>query len=87
MKMFSKYMSIGLKTNDILYIGKDLRYIIFNLMLKEKEKVESWLEKQTDDLRIKDILMATYMTKRIDYTDLRNITIDEELKTEQVEKK
>jgi len=86
MKIFSKYMSIGLKTKDILYIGKDLRDMIFNLMLK-KEKVESWLEKQADDSRIKDILLATYMTKRIDYTDLRSITIDEELKTGQVEKK
>ena len=87
MKIFSKYMSIGLKTKDILYIGKDLRDIIFNLMLKEKEKVESWLEKQADDLRIKDILLATYMTKRIDYKDLHIITIEEELKTKQVEKK
>jgi len=78
-------MSIGLKSKDILYIGRDLKNIIFNLMLKEKEKVESWLKKQADDLRIKDILLATYMTKRIDYTDF--ITIDEELKTEQVEKK
>jgi len=81
MKIFSKYMSIGLKTNDILYIGKEFRNIIFNLMLKEKEKIELWLEKQTDDLRIKDLLLATYMSKRTDY-----ITIDEELKTEQAEK-
>jgi len=82
MKMFSKYMSIGLRTKDIFYIGKDFRDIIFNLMLKEKEKVGSWLENQIDDLRIKNLLLATYMTKNIDY-----ITIDEELKTEQVEKK
>jgi len=82
MKIFCKYMSIGLRTKDILYIGKDFRNIIFNLMLKEKEKVESWLEKQTDDSRIKDLLLATYMTKRIDC-----ITIDKELKIEQVEKK
>jgi len=87
MKMFSKYMSIGLKSEDILYIGRDLKNIIFNLMLEEKEKVESWLEKQADDLRIKDILLATYMTKRIDYKYFHDITIKEELKTEQVEKK
>ena len=87
MKIFSKYMSIGLKSEDILYIGRDLKNIIFNLMLEEKEKVESWLEKQADDLRIKDILLATYMTKRIDYKYFHDITIKEELKTEQVEKK
>jgi len=87
MNIFRKYMSIGLKTNDILYIGRDIKNIIFNLMLKEKEKVKSWLEKQVDDLRIKDILLATYITKRIDYTDLYIITIKDELKTERVYKK
>ena len=81
-KIFSKYMSIGLRTKDILYIGKDLVYIIFYLILKEKEKVESWLEKQVDDLRIKDILLAAYISK-IDYY----IMINEELKTMHVEKK
>jgi len=86
MKMFSKYMSIGLKSEDILYIGRDLKNIIYNLMQKEKEKVESWLEKQSNDLRIKDILLATYLTKRIDYKYFHDITINEELKTEQVEK-
>ena len=79
-KIFSKYMSIGLRTKDILYIGKDFRDLIFNLI--PKEKVESWLENQADDLRIKNLLLAKYMTKGIGY-----ITIDEELKTEQVEKK
>jgi len=44
MNIFRKYMSIGLKTNDILYIGRDIKNIIFNLMLKEKEKVKSCLE-------------------------------------------
>jgi len=81
-KIFSKYMSIGIKSRDILYIGENFKNIILNLMLKEREKVELWLEKQADDLRIKDLLLATYMTKRIDC-----ITIDEELKTEQVEKR
>jgi len=80
-------MSIGLKSEDILYIGRDLKNIIYNLMQKEKEKVESWLKKQSNDLRIKDILLATYLTKRIDYKYFHDITIKEELKTEQVEKK
>ena len=80
-KIFSKYISIGIKTNDILYIGKKFRNIIFELMLKEKEKVKSWLEKQTDDLRIKDLLFATCMSKITNY-----ITIDGQLKTEQAEK-
>jgi hypothetical protein len=81
-KMLSKYISIGLRTKDILYIGKEFMDIIFSLMLKEQEKVESWLEKQADDLRIKNLFLAIYMNKSIDY-----ITIDEELKTEEVEKK
>ena len=81
-KIFSKYMSIGLKANDIFYIGRYLKYIIFCLMLKEKEKVELWFEKQGGDLRIKDILLARYMTERTNY-----VTIEKELKTEQVEKK
>jgi len=80
MKIFGKYISIGLRTRDIFYIGKEFRDIIFKLM--QKEKVESWLEKQVDDLRIKNLLLATYMTKNIGY-----INIDEELKIEQVEKK
>ena len=87
MKMISKYMSIGLKSKDILYIGKDFKNIIFNLMLKEKDKVELWLENQADDLRIKDILLAIYITKRIDYIDSQNINIDKELKNEHLEKK
>jgi len=82
MKMFSKYMSIGLKTKDILYIGRDLKNIIFELSLKEKEKVKSWLEKQADDLRIKDIFLAIYMSKGGYY-----IMIDKELKTIDVEEK
>ena len=81
-KMLSKYISIGLRTKDILYIGKEFMDIIFSLMLKEQEKVESWLEKQADDLRIKNLFLAIYMNKSIDY-----ITINEELKTEEVEKK
>ena len=87
MKMLSKYMSIGLKSKDIIYIGEDFKNIIFNLMLKEKDKVESWLENQADDLRIKDILLAIYITKRIDYIDSQNINIDKELKNEHLEKK
>ena len=86
-KIFSKYMSIGLKTNDIIYIGKDFNEIICNLIPKEKEKVESWLEKQADDLRIKDVLLSTYMNKRIYDTDYSIINIDEELKAEQVYKR
>jgi len=87
MKMLSKYMSIGLKSKDIIYIGEDFKNIIFNLMLKEKDKVESWLENQADDLRIKDILLAIYITKRIDYIDSQNTNIDKELKNEHLEKK
>ena len=88
MKMFSKYMSIGLRTKDILYIGRDFKNIIFNLMLEEREKVVSWLEKQDDDLRIQGVLLATYMTKKRHYTEyFYVINIDEELKTRQVEKK
>jgi len=88
MKMFSKYMSIGLRTKDILYIGRDFKDIISNLMLEEREKVVSWLEKQDDDLRIQDVLLATYMTKKRHYTEyFYVINIDEELKTGQVEKK
>jgi len=86
-KIFSKYISVGLKTKDIYYIGKYLNDIIFGLMLKEREKVESWLEKQEDDLRIKDIFLATYMTKRIDYLYFYTISILKELKNEQIEKK
>jgi len=88
MKMFSKYMSIGLRTKDILYIGRDFKDIISNLMLEEREKVVSWLEKQDDDLRIQDVLLATYMTKKRHYTEyFYVINIDKELKTRQVEKK
>jgi len=83
MKVFSKYISIGLRTKDILYIRKDIKNIIFNLITKEREKVESWLKNQFDDLRIKDILFAIYMTKRNNYF----INLDNELKTEQVEEK
>ena len=79
-KMFSKYISIGLRAKDILYIGEDIRGIIFKLITKEK--VVSWLEKQIDDLRIKDILLSAYMHKKDYY-----ISIDEELKTEYLEKK
>jgi len=82
-KILGKYISIGLRTKDILYIGKDLRNVIFNSILKEKEKVEPWLEKQVDDLRIKDIFLSIYMAKIINYY----IRLDKELKTEQVEKK
>ena len=83
MKIFAKYMSIGLRMKDILYIRKDIKDIIFNLIIKEREKVESWLKNQFDDLRIKDILFAIYMTKRNKYF----INLDNELKTEQVEEK
>ena len=86
-KMFSKYISIGLRTNDILYIGKYFRNIIFKLILRKKEKVELWLEKQVDDLRIRDALLALYMTDRINYGDLYTMDIKKELKTEHLEKK
>jgi len=81
-KMFIKYISIGLRTNEMLYIGEDIRDIIFKLILKEKEKVGPWLEKQADDLIIRDILLSTYMSKKGYYTK-----IDEELKIEDLEKK
>jgi len=81
-KMLSKYISIGLRAKDILYIGEDIRSAIFKLITKEKEKVRSWLEKQIDDLRIKDILLSIYMYKKDYY-----ISIDKELKTEYLEKK
>ena len=81
-KTFSKYISIGLKTKDILYIGKEFGNVIFNLMRTEKEKVESWLEKQVDDSRIKDILLPVYMAGMNYYT-----MIDKELNIEQLEKK
>ena len=88
MKMFSKYMSIGLRTKDILYIGRDFKDIISNLMLEEREKVVSWLEKQDNDLRIQGVLLATYITKKRHYTEyFYVINIDKELKTRQVEKK
>ena len=86
MKVLGKYISIGLKTNDILYIGKSFKNIIFNLMLKEKEKVESWLENNLDDLRIRDVLIALYMSDRINYGGLFTINIKKELKTEHLEK-
>ena len=86
-KMFSKYISIGLRTKDILYIGKDFRDIIFNLTLKEKEKVESWLERQTDDSRIKDVSLAISINERIDDSNYLIIKVDEELKTEHAEGK
>ena len=79
-KMFIKYISIGLGTNEMLYIGEDIRDIIFKLILKEK--VGPWLEKQADDLRIRDILLSTYMSKKGYYAK-----IDEELKIEDLEKK
>jgi len=82
-KMLDKYMSIRLRSEDILYIGKNFKNIIFNLMLKEREKVGLFLEKQFDDLRVKDIFLSIYMTKIIDYY----AKLDKELKTEQVEKK
>jgi len=78
--MFIKYISIGLGTNEMLYIGEDIRDIIFKLILKEK--VGPWLEKQADDLRIRDILLSTYMSKKGYYAK-----IDEELKIEDLEKK
>jgi len=86
MKVLGKYISIGLKTNDILYIGKSFKNIIFNLMLKEKEKVESWLENNLDDLRIRDVLIALYMSDGINYGGLFTINIKKELKTEHLEK-
>ena len=84
MEIFSKYISIGLKTKDILYIGKNLRYIIIKLMLKEKEEVQSWMENQADDLRIKDISFFTYISK-IGYYNY--IVINEKLTSEQLDKK
>ena len=81
-KIFYKYASIGLKTKDILYIGKSLNDIIFRLTLKEKEKVELWLKKQEDDFRIKDIFLSTYINNMIN-----SIIIDKESEIEQVYKK
>ena len=81
-KMLSKYISIGLRAKDILYIGEDIRSAIFKLIIKEKEKVRSWLEKQIDDLRIKDILLSIYMYEKDYY-----ISIDKELKNEYLEEK
>jgi len=78
--MFSKYMSIGLRTKDIFYIGKDIKNTIFILTLKDKDKLKLWLEEQADDLRIKDLLLATYMNQTVDYTYLYTITMREELK-------
>jgi len=85
-KMLSKYISIGLKTNDILYIGEYLKMIIFNLMQKEKEKLESWIKNQEDDLRIKDILMAIYLSKKIDRGSYY-VKINEELKNDDIYQK
>ena len=82
MEIFSKYISIGLKTKDVFYIGKRIKDIIFNLMLKEKEKTELWLEKQTDDLRIKNILLSIHISRKEFY-----LNINEELKNELVDKK
>ena len=82
MEIFSKYISIGLKTKDAFYIGKNIKDIIFNLMLKEKEKTELWLEKQTDDLRIKNILLSIHISRKECY-----LNINEELKNELVDKK
>jgi hypothetical protein len=84
MKVFSKYMSIGLKTKDILYIDRDFKNIIFKLILEEKEKVESWLENQLDDLRIKDILLAIYMSKSIGHY---YVYLNKELQADHVDKK
>ena len=81
-KMLSKYISIGLRAKDILYIGEDIRSAVFKLITKEKEKVRSWLEKQIDDLRIKDILLSIYMYEKDYY-----ISIDKELKNEYLEEK
>ena len=81
-KMFSKYISIGLRTKDIFYIGNEIKDIIFYLTFKEREKLDLWLENQTDDLRIKDIFFAIYMEDRINYT-----MTGEKLKNEHVEKK
>ena len=83
-KMLSKYISIGLKTKDILYIGKEFKNIIVNLMPKEREKLESWLEKQADDPRIKDLLLAKYLSRRIYHNYM---VVNELLQTYQVEEK
>ena len=83
-KMLSKYISIGLKTKDILYIGKEFKNIIVNLMPKEREKLESWLEKQADDPRIKDVLLAKYLSRRIYHNYM---VVNELLLTCQLEEK
>ena len=80
-KMFSKYISIGLKSKDLLYTGTLIRYIIFKLMQQEREKIESWLKKQADDLRIKDILLSIYISGS-NYK-----IIEKKLKTKNIEKK
>jgi len=80
-KMFSKYISIGLKSKDLLYTGTLIRYIIFKLMQQEREKIESWLKKQADDLRIKDILLSIYISGS-NYK-----IIEKNLKTKNIEKK
>ena len=68
MKMFSKYISIGLRINDIIYIDKYIKNIIIKLMVDEKGKVKSCLKNQSDDLRFKDLFLAIYMSK-IDITN------------------
>ena len=83
-KMLSKYISIGLKTKDIFYIGKEFKNIIVNLMPKEREKLESWLKKQADDPRIKDLLLAKYLSRRIYHNYM---VVNELLQTYQVEEK
>jgi len=84
LKMFEKYISIGLRTKDIIYISNNIKHMICILMQKEKEKLESWLEKQADDSRIKDILLLNYISIYIyGYYSI----IKGELEDEQVEKK
>jgi len=86
-KIISRYISIGLKTKDIFYIGREFKDIIFNLIIEEKDKAESWLKKQADDLRLRDVLIAAYMSKIFKFNDSYFITINEELKTGEIEKK
>ena len=83
----SKYISIGLKINDILYIGGRLKDRIFNLISKEKEKVGSWLKEQAYDLRIKDLLLTAYMIKIIYNKDFEFITKNKELENEYLDEK
>jgi len=78
-EIFAKYISIGLKTKDMLYIGKYIKKIISYLMLEEKEKIELWIKNQADDLRIKDTLLAVCM-------NCRPIHHARELAAKQVEK-